>query len=379
MQEVIDQKIERHILLNPGPATTSATVKKSLVVSDICPREEEFSKLLKDVSSKCLKVVNAPAHYKCVLLPGPGTASVESALSFNAHPDKKILILANGAYGQRMIEICQALSIKYQSLEFSWENELDYQKIDTFLNKEASNFHALAFVHHETTVGVLNDLSKIYEISKKYQLTSIADCMSSYAGIPIDLKDTPVDVIVSSSNKCIQGMAGLGIIIVNSNLVQKNNNQNVGSYTLNLIRNYQAQIDNNEFIFTPPVQVLYALKQALIEFEAETQKGRSKRYFELYDKMAHGMRELGFEFLINPKVHSKILTAFKAPTFKGYTFLEFHDFLFERKITIYPGKMASKNYFRISNLGDLNHNDIDVFLSAVKDYLHKKSPAQLYG
>jgi len=369
MTQKIQKEIKRNILLNPGPATTTATVKAGLVVPDICPREAEFGDLLGAVKQKALKVVNAGAHYEAILLGGSGTAAVEACLS-SCTNESGILILENGAYGDRIKKICDALKIKSHLIKSAWGDALNLSEIEAHLKTNAKDYNVIAFIHHETTVGILNDLSAINNLAKKYQLKTLVDAMSSYAGIEIDLAKDDVDYLISSSNKCIQGMAGLGICIVKKEILNEIKNYPKRSFYLDLHNNFLAQEKTNQFAFTPPVQILYSLDIAFNEFFIEGGiKARAKRYSDLYELMLKGMTELGFETLVEKKLHSKILTAFKEPTIKNFSFEKMHDFLYAQGITIYPGKSAKENSFRISNIGELNTADILTFLKGVEAYL----------
>lgn len=369
MKQTIQKEITRNILLNPGPATTTAAVKAGLVVPDICPRESEFGDLLGVVKQKALKVVNAGANYEAILLGGSGTAAVESCLS-SCTDDRAILILDNGAYGERMKKICDALKIKSHVLKYVWGDAINLDEVEAHLKTNAKDYSLVAFIHHETTVGILNDLSKINTLAKKYQVKTLVDAMSSYAGIEIDLALDDVDYLISSSNKCIQGMAGLGICIVKKTVLDEIKNYPKRSFYLDLHQNFLAQEKTNQFAFTPPVQILYSLNVAFDEFFKEGGiKARAKRYSDLYELMLKGMTELGFETLVPKNLHAKILTTFKEPKIAHFSFEKMHDFLYAQGITIYPGKNAKENSFRISNIGELNSEDILVFLKGVEAYL----------
>jgi len=368
----IEKTIDRNILLNPGPATTSARVKSALIVPDICPREQEFGDLLGVVKNKALQVVSADSRYKAVLIGGSGTAAIEACLS-SCTNEKAVLILENGAYGERMKKICDALKIPADVIKANWGDPIDQQALKTHLEQNAQKYHVMAFIHHETTVGILNDLSSLHRLAKQYKLKTLVDAMSSYAGLEIDLSKDDVDYLVSSSNKCIQGMAGLGICIVKEQVLNEISQYPKRSFYLDLSNNYSSQEKNNQFAFTPPVQILYALNEAFDEFfEAGGTTARASRYEELYLQMKSGMLELGFECLVPEHLQAKILTAFRWPESSNFTFEEMHDYLYLKGITIYPGKNAKEKSFRISNIGELNSEDISFFLDNLKSFLQSK-------
>lgn len=368
----IEKTINRNILLNPGPATTSSRVKSALVVPDICPRETEFGDLLGVVKGKALQVVSADQRYRAVLLGGSGTAAIESCLS-SCTDQKAVLIIENGAYGERMKKICDALKIPSEVIKFNWGDPINAEIVEEHLQQNKDKYHVMAFIHHETTVGILNDLNGLHTLAKKYELKSLVDAMSSYAGLEINLNLDDVDYLVSSSNKCIQGMAGLGICIVKEQVLQEIAHYPKRSFYLDLFTNYVSQERNNQFAFTPPVQILYALNEAFDEFfEAGGTTARAHKYDDLYQQMKKGMLELGFEFLVPEDQHAKILTAFKWPESGNFTFEEMHDYLYQKGVTIYPGKNAKEKTFRISNIGELNSEDINFFLKNLSEFLKTK-------
>lgn len=363
--------IKRNILLNPGPATTTQTVKEALVVSDICPREKEFGDLVGNIRHNLKKVVctsNIINDYETILIPGSGTYAVESVLV--SAISKKILILINGAYGHRMKEICQTYGIESDELIFEFDNPVNVDQTKKYLEKNYQKYCAVSFIHHETTTGVINSLDNLLEIIHCYNLISIVDCMSSFAGYPIDLEKTPMDFLISSSNKCIQGMAGVGIIIANKKTLENIKNNKKRSYSLDLYSQYACLKFNNQFLFTPPVQILYALNQAVNEFLEEGASNRFKRYHTLYSYLLDGMVELGFKYIVQKEYHSGILTSFYcAKDDMKFNFDKMHDYLYSKGITIYPGKVDKKDIFRLANLGDLKIEDIQFTINEIKNFL----------
>jgi len=370
MNQKIAIELERKILLNPGPATTSERVKSALVISDICPREEEFGELLLEVKRK-LKAIAHGENYHCVMLGGSGTASVESCLSSCTSENGKVLILVNGAYGKRMKQICDRLGIQADTLEFSEKEAIDPKIVEDHLKDRKGHYEVLAFIHHETTTGVLNSLEDLSQIGKEYGASVLVDAMSSFAGVPINLDGSSVDYLVSSSNKCLHGMAGLGIILLSPSEYQRIQKNPKKSFYLDLCSNLDSQEKNGQFSFTPPVQVLYALNEAIDELiEEGGVKARNERYQALYKTMIKGMKELGFKVFTKESDNSEILTTFLEPELPGHSFEKMHMTFYQRGITIYPGKVAGEGTFRISNIGDLNTDDIFQFLSVMGDYLN---------
>ena len=212
--------IRRNILLTPGPATTSERVKQAQVVPDICPRELEFGLLLDSIRRRLVQVVHGEDTHAAVLFGGSGTAAVEACISSVVPDDGKILVLINGAYGKRILDICR-IHLRPEQIavyETDYDRLPDPAEVEHILFADTSITH-LALVHHETTTGILNPLDEIASICWRNEVKLIVDAMSSFSGIPIDLRQTPCDFMIASSNKCIQGMAGAAFVICRKSLL----------------------------------------------------------------------------------------------------------------------------------------------------------------
>jgi len=361
------KRIKRNILLNPGPATTTDDVKNALVVDDICPREKEFGKLLDSIRRDIVKVVNGGDEYISVLFSGSGTAGDEAAICSAVPRGKKILVVDNGAYGTRMVNIAEVYGIDVVKYKITYGDYPDLREIEK-LFKSNSDVSHLAVVHHETTTGMLNPIKEISDLSHRYGAQIIVDAMSSYAGVPIDIKDWNIDYLISSSNKCIQGMAGITFVICRKNLL-KDIKHNRRSYYLDLCSQHEYFEKYMQMQFTPPVQIAYALRQALDEYFEETVEGRASRYRENWETMYSGLKELGFKFLLSREHESGLLIAIIEPADSNYDFNRMHDYLFDRGYTIYPGKGAKEATFRLAVIGDIYKKDIENFLIELKNYL----------
>jgi 2-aminoethylphosphonate-pyruvate transaminase len=365
----LQKRVERNILLNPGPATTTDTVKYSMVVEDICPREREFGELVEGIRKDLVRIVHGEDSHEAVLFASSGTGGVEACLTSVIPDDKAALIINNGAYGKRMVQICDGYGINYIKYDIPFGDPVELDKLEQFVNANKNILSHIAFVHHETTVGILNPVGSISEIAQKYNLEIIVDAMSSYAGIPIDVNKDKIHFLISSSNKCIQGMAGISFVICNRESLQKTSAYKRRNFYFNLFDNFTFFSKSRQMQFTPPVQIFYALRQAINEYFIETEEGRNKRYVEMYEVLKKGLLELGFKFLVDEKYHAKILTAVIEPEDKNYDFNRMHHYLYERGFTIYPGKGAKLNTFRIANMGQLYKEDIENFLLTLRDYL----------
>ena len=367
--------IKRNILLNPGPATTSDTVKLAQVVPDICPREKEFGDVMEFVSKELTNFVGSNDKYTTVLFGGSGTASVEAILS-SVVDDGTIIIINNGAYGQRMCEIAEVYNLNYIEYKSSPIEEINLNELEDIIEKhnlentksDKAPISHIAVIHHETTTGILNDIKAIGSICKKHEIEMIVDAMSSYAGIPINMDEMNIKYLASSSNKCIQGMAGISFVIANKESLENTKNIKARNLYLNIYKQYSYFKDNYQMRFTPPVQVLYALKQAIIEAKEETIDKRHERYKECCKILWNGLDKLKLKKLVNEKASSMLLTSIVEPEIKGYSFDDLHDYLYNKGFTIYPGKVASKNTFRIANIGQIYPENINKFIEILEEY-----------
>ncbi|MBB6488482.1 2-aminoethylphosphonate aminotransferase [Rhizobium lusitanum] len=360
----------RNILLTPGPATTSQRVKQAQIVSDICPREIEFGRLQEKIARRLVEVVHGENTHSAVIFAGSGTCAVEACISSLVPADGKILVSINGAYGLRILEMCHIhLGPEQVAIhETGYDRLPDLEAIAALLGKDKAITHVVA-VHHETTTGVLNPIEQLSELTRRFGVTLIVDAMSSYAGIPIDLRRTPIDVLISSSNKCIQGMAGISFAICRSKLLNPPPDYRPRSLYMDLYKQYSSFHGSLQMRFTPPVQVLYALDAALDEFFEESQIKRYMRYCSCWEALVKGMDELGFGMAVPDLPQSKLLTTFLMPPALNFSFDAMHDALLSGGFTIYPGKVGQIDCFRLANIGQIEPKDIEAFLHMLREYL----------
>lgn len=361
--------IKRNILLNPGPATTSDEVKYAMVVPDICPREQEFCDLMDSIKHDLPRVVNGQDSYTSVLFAASGTGAVEAAITSAVPENGKLLVIVNGAYGARMLDIAQRYKIDTAAYNLAYGDFPAAEKIASILAKDPKITH-LAVADHETTTGMRNPIQDICRVAHRYGCQVIVDAMSSYAGLPIDLQNWNCEYLISSSNKCIQGMAGLSFVIFRKNLLDSLAAQK-RSYYFDIHEQYTGFQKTGQMRLTPPVQVVYALRKALDLFFEETAEGRIARYRENYETLRDGLHKLGFRLLLPEEHQSGILVAVIEPDHPNYNYDHLHDALYAQGFTIYPGKGAKENTFRLSVLGDLRPDDIVAFLSTLKAYQHE--------
>jgi 2-aminoethylphosphonate aminotransferase len=264
-------------LLNPGPATTTDSVKNALVVPDICPREREFGEMVEAIGADLLRVVHGEEDCEIALFGGSGTAAVDACINSTVPQDRQILVVNNGAYGARMTEIARAYGIDVVEYALPYGDYPDLQQIESMLRQNETISH-VGIVHHETTTGMLNPIQPVLELCRRYGKEIIVDSISSYAGIPIDLRRTDYDYIISTSNKNIQGMAGVSFVIFRRQALKKLMAVKKRSYYLNIYQQYDFFKRSRQMQFTPPVQIFYALRQAIDEYFVEGEQARHLRY-----------------------------------------------------------------------------------------------------
>ena len=368
-------EIKRNILLNPGPATTSDTVKLAQVVPDICPREKEFGDIMEFVSKELTSFVGSNDDYATVLFGGSGTAAVEAIIS-SVVGDNAILIINNGAYGKRIVEMAEIYNLNYIEYNSSPTEEINISELEELIKahnssnekKDKNHISHLAVIHHETTTGILNDVKSIGEICNKYDIEMIVDAMSSFAGIPINMHKMNITYLASSSNKCIQGMAGISFVIAHRKSLEKTRSIKPRNLYLNIYKQYLYFKDNYQMRFTPPVQVLYALKQAIIEAKEETIEKRYERYKTCCKILWNGLDKLNLKRLVREEASSMLLTSIIEPKIDGYSFDSLHDYLYNKGFTIYPGKINSEDTFRIANIGQIYPENMVKFVEILEEY-----------
>lgn len=356
--------IKRNILLNPGPATTSQRVKEAMVVADICPREGEFGNLMHEICGGILEIGNGQGSHEVGLFVASGTGAMEATLVSAIGDDDVVLVLTNGAYGLRMESICKSYGLEYDTA-FSFGDYPEPAKVRKAL--AGGEFTHLAMIHHETSTGMMNPLEEISAVCKDLGVKLIVDAMSSYGAYPIDLQKTPVDYIFSSSNKCIQGMAGLSFVVFHKDRIAELK-ANQRAFYFDLYSQWNNLQQKNQLRFTPPVQICYAFMEAIKETLEEGLKARWKRYQDNWQVLYDGFKELGFHFYLPDEYQSKILLALDLNSKPELDFNDLHDFLYQHQITIYPGVIPESNTFRVAIIGDLTLEDVHYVIRKVREY-----------
>ncbi|SHO55027.1 2-aminoethylphosphonate--pyruvate transaminase [Vibrio quintilis] len=356
-----------YLLLTPGPLTTSATVREAML-KDWCTWDEDYNTgVVQWIRQRLVTLATGQPGYSAVLIAGSGTASVEAVIGSAIPENGKLLVINNGAYGQRICQIADYLHIPVTELNRGECLPADPQAVADLLGRDKSITH-VAMVHCETTTGMLNPLEAVCQVVKQSGRVMIVDAMSSFGGIPLDTGALGIDFLISSANKCIQGVPGFGFIIARQHRLEQCRRQ-ARSLSLDLYDQWQCMEQHHgKWRFTSPTHTVRAFQQALKELEAEGGiAARHQRYTENQRRLVTGMQALGFRTLLPQQWHSPIITSFLSPSAPAYQFRAFYQQLKQRGFVIYPGKVSDADCFRIGNIGEIYPQDIDRLLMAVAD------------
>ena len=367
--QIPTRSIQRNVLLNPGPSTTTDTVKLAQLVPDICPREKEFADLMKGLRADLLKIVHAdPATDTSVLFCGSGTLNIDVCLNSLLPAEKKILIVDNGAYSARAAEICRYYGLPHIDLRFSDNCQPDLALVERTLaeNPDIALVHT---THNETGTGLLNPIREIGALAHKYHAVFTVDTTSSLAMIPIDLHRDNIDFCMASAQKGLMAMTGLSFIIGRRALIEQSAAYPKRSYYCNLFLQYDYFEKTGQMHFTPPVQTVYAARQALDEYFAEGELGKWARHTRVFQTIHAHLDRLGFRDYIPRELQSGLVVSVLYPDDPNWNFEAVHDYCYERGFTIYPGKISDTPTFRLCALGAIDTPDIDDFFRVFEEAL----------
>jgi 2-aminoethylphosphonate-pyruvate transaminase len=363
------QSIKRNILLNPGPATTTDTVKMAQVVPDICPREKEFGDILNQIQKDLVRIVNGNIkEYTTVLFCGSGTINMDICLNSLLPKNKKILIINNGAYSARAVEICQHYNLPLVEIKFLLNERPSLATIEETLQKN-TDIHLVYATHNETGTGLLNPIREIGILAHRYNRVFVVDTTSTYAMLPIDMEKDNIDFCMASAQKGLMAMAGLSFVVGKTKLIEESKVFPKRSYYCNLYLQYEYFIKTGQMHFTPPVQTVYAARQAIDEFFKEGEDEKYARHSRVNEAIHNGLKELGFKEFIKKEIQSGLIVSAIYPDDKNWNFEKIHDYCYERGFTIYPGKVSDINTFRLCSFGAIDVPDIEDFFAVFKKSL----------
>jgi 2-aminoethylphosphonate-pyruvate transaminase len=351
------------ILLNPGPANTSRSVRAALLMPDLCHREPEFFDMMRDCRERLVRAADCAERFAAVLFTGSGTAVVEAAVSSVVPEGRALLVVNNGVYGDRLVRMARAHGIPAEVLTYDFTTPVSPGDVEAALRARPEVSHVVV-VHHETTTGLLNPVMDVARVAARAGRRVLIDAMSSLFGERLDVDADGVDFVMASANKCLQAVPGIAFVLGRRSALDALAGRAPRTVYLDLHAHYVSQERDNT-PFTPAVQVLHAMRQALVELEAEGVAARIARYAENARVLRSGMTALGFEILVPEGARSNILTTFRLRP--GLAYDPLHDAMKRRGYVIYAGQGDIRTYaFRVSNMGTLTPRDVEGVVEAFR-------------
>ena len=359
-------------LLTPGPLTTTDTVKKEMLF-DHCTWDDDYKQITQEIRKELLKLAHVSEEdYTVVLMQGSGTFGVESVLTSVIGEDEKLLIAANGAYGKRMAAIAEHAKIDYVLYEEDFDKVPDAGKIAAYLDEDAKITH-VAMVHSETTSGILNDIASVAKVVKERGKTFIVDAMSSFGSVDIQVGELGIDFIISSANKCIQGVPGFSFIICRRDKLMESKGK-ARSLSLDLYDQWETMEKDGKWRYTSPTHVVLAFRQALRELEEEGGiEKRQERYEKNNQILIENLAELGIKPYVGADVQGPIITTFYYPEHHNFSFQDMYQYIKERGYAIYPGKVTDADTFRIGNIGEIYPEDMVKVTAIISEFLKERN------
>lgn len=358
------------ILFTPGPLVTSRTVKYAML-RDVGSREAMFIEIIKDTSRRLYEIAGVKkGEYEIVYMQGSSTFALESVITSAVPRDKKILVVINGAYGERIAKIASKVGLTVEKLVY---REYDLPKISDIEKKlkEDRNISMVAAVHIETTTGIINPASEIGAVTSAYGRDYLVDAVTTFGAYSYNINDYNIDYLVAASDKCFEGVPGFSAIFAKTEKIKKLENI-ASSLVLDLYDQWRYFEEKGDFRFTPPTNVMLAFHQALVELENEGGvAAREKRYHEISDYLVTKMKELGFREYLFPKTRGHVISTFLYPSSNNFSFDEFFSRLYEKDLVIYPGKLDNRHVFRIATMGKLSISDIKNLIRTIKETLEE--------
>ncbi|MGE7021887.1 2-aminoethylphosphonate--pyruvate transaminase [Solibacillus cecembensis] len=359
--------MNRYKLLTPGPLTTTNTVR-NVMNEDRCTWDDEYKEITQTIRKQLLQIAGVTEEkYTAVLMQGSGSFVVEAVLTTAVRSRDKVLFITNGAYGERMVQMANAIGIQHTQYETSYGEAVNASDIESLLQQDPAITH-VAMVHCETTTGILNPIEEVIAVAKQHNKQVIIDAMSSFGGVPINVAALQIDYLVSSANKCIQGVPGFGFVIANIDRLSACKGI-ARSVSLDLYDQWQAMKVDGKWRFTSPTHVVAAFAQALVELEEEGGvAARFTRYASSNAYLRKEMQAIGFKSYIDEAHQSPIITSYFYPH-ENFDFVAFYEAIKQKGFVLYPGKLTDANTFRIGNIGDIHLSDMEQLVGAIKEYM----------
>lgn len=354
-------------LLTPGPLTTTTTVKEEMLF-DRCTWDQDYKEITQKIRAQLLDFANAGTEdYTAVLMQGSGSFVVESVLTTAIADQDKALVITNGAYGERIVKMAKYIGLNYREYSVEYNEYPDEDKLRSILEEDEAITH-LIMVHCETTTGMLNPIEMISELAKQYEKTLIIDAMSSFGGVEMDIPALGVDFLISSANKCIQGVPGFGFVIAKLDKLLACEG-NARSLSLDLFDQWKEMDKDGKWRFTSPTHVVAAFSKAIDELiEEGGVPARSNRYQRNNRLLRERLENIGIHGYISLEKQSPIITSFLFPN-DQFNFAEFYTYVKGKGYVLYPGKLTDVDTFRVGNIGEIYEEDIQALCDVVEEYM----------
>ncbi len=355
------------ILLTPGPLTTTLRTKTAMLI-DWGSWDRSFNELTASVCADLLAIVNGAASHVCVPLQGSGTFAVEAAIGNLVPRHGKLLVMVNGAYGKRMAQAAEIIGRQVVTYETADDTPPDPRELARRLAADPAISH-VGLIHCETSTGILNPLDQISGVVAAAGRALIVDAMSSFGALPIDVGSQPIAALIASSNKCLEGVPGMGFVIARQDALQASRG-NSHSLAMDLLDQYEYMQKSGQWRYTPPTHVVAALRAALDQYREEGgQPARLARYAHNCERLVSGMQHYGFRLFLDAGLQAPIIVTFHAPDHPDYQFKRFYEAVREKGFVLYPGKLTQLDTFRVGCIGAIDHAEIDQAVSAIAQSL----------
>ena len=369
---MVNERDTQYLLLTPGPLTTTRTVRESMM-QEYSTWDVDYNGIVQSIRTRLVELATGdaanPDTHTAVLMPGSGTFTVESVVGSVIPSDGKLLVLNNGAYGARITTIARMLKVEAVELGQAEIEPTDLGQVEQMLAGDTAITH-VAMVHCETTTGMLNPVEAVGEIVRRLGRVFILDAMSSFGGIPMSMELTGAHYLISSANKCIQGVPGFGFVVADRAMLEATEGWS-RSHSLDLFDQWrEMETNGGKWRFTSPTHVVSAFARALDELKDEGGiEARHTRYVANQKTMVKGMRALGFRTLLGDDLQSPIITSFYYPDSAEFEFQKFYDALKSRGFVIYPGKVSHAQCFRIGSIGDVQPEDMTGLVGRISEVI----------
>ncbi|RWU18150.1 2-aminoethylphosphonate--pyruvate transaminase [Pseudomonas alkylphenolica] len=357
------------ILLTPGPLTTSSRTRQAMMV-DWGSWDRDFNQLTASLCEQLLAIVNGADSHHCVPLQGSGTFAVEAAIGTLVPRDGKVLVLINGAYGQRLAKICKVLGRAYSTFETAEDQPTTAADVDRLLAADTAITH-VALIHCETSTGILNPLPEIAQVVARHGKRLIIDAMSSFGALPIDASEVPFDALIAASGKCLEGVPGMGFVFANKTALAAAEG-NSPSLAMDLQDQHAYMAKTGQWRFTPPTHVVAALHEALLQYNEEGGlPARHQRYADNCKTLLDGMAAIGLRSFLPAEIQAPIIVTFHAPNDPRYQFKDFYERVKAKGFILYPGKLTQVETFRVGCIGVVGPDGMQAAVNAVAQVLRE--------